>query len=75
LDRSDWQVWVDAGVDLSSDLVPLTGGRVRGVHLESDARLWLRYKRLRSYVGAGLDGGRVVGRVGIRTRFLSYSWN
>lgn len=71
--KPDWQVWVDAGAGLSSDLV--TAGRVRGVHLESDARLWVRYKRLRSYVGAGLDGGRVVGRVGIRTRFLSYSWN
>lgn len=73
--KPDWQVWLDAGAGLSSDLVPLTAGRIRGVHLESDARIWLRYNRLRSYVGAGLDGGRVVGRVGIRTRFLSYSWN
>jgi len=66
-----WKIWVDAGVEATAPLIPAR----RTLRLNTDLKAWLRYRRLRGYVGAGLRGTRPVGMVGIRTRILSYSWN
>jgi hypothetical protein len=75
LPKPRWQVRIDAGVETTASLVPATRGRISGLALRPDVKAWLRYRRLRGYVGAGLRGAEPIGMVGIRTRILSYSWD